>query len=198
MTLPKGYRPERVLWQDDITQGLFRQSVVEHREITTLRVIKNEVGIRLADIDEILVVNTEIEYDSVYHDRRKNRALGPEGRFNAKTRVIGDIQFFQNGNLVLVLNDVYDPEEVAGIVRSARAGAAEEQALRRVKEVLAGQAPVSGSRTPVSCPSCAGENPPGSNFCNKCGAALPPGCPKCGSSNLTGSSFCSMCGSPLS
>lgn len=45
------------------------------------------------------------------------------------------------------------------------------------------------------CPTCHTMNPPGSRFCNQCGAALV--CPSCGARNPAGSRFCNQCATSL-
>jgi hypothetical protein len=47
----------------------------------------------------------------------------------------------------------------------------------------------------VLCAACHANNPPGSRFCNQCGAAF--GCPSCGAQNPPGSRFCNKCGASL-
>jgi class 3 adenylate cyclase len=49
----------------------------------------------------------------------------------------------------------------------------------------------------VICPSCQHEPPKGSQFCNRCGAALELPCPSCNSSVPPGSRFCNSCGHVL-
>ncbi len=48
-----------------------------------------------------------------------------------------------------------------------------------------------------ACPSCSAENPPGSRFCNHCGARLSAQCPACGASNVPDAVFCNQCGTRL-
>jgi class 3 adenylate cyclase/tetratricopeptide (TPR) repeat protein len=48
----------------------------------------------------------------------------------------------------------------------------------------------------MRCPRCGQDNPPGSRFCNACGAALEVACPACGHRNSIGSRFCNECGAP--
>ena len=48
-----------------------------------------------------------------------------------------------------------------------------------------------------ACPSCGAENPPGSRFCNHCGARLSAQCPACGASNVPDAVFCNQCGTRL-
>jgi ribosomal protein L40E len=47
----------------------------------------------------------------------------------------------------------------------------------------------------VRCLSCHATNPPGSRFCNQCGAPLV--CPSCDARNPPGSRFCNQCGTSL-
>jgi len=49
----------------------------------------------------------------------------------------------------------------------------------------------------MACPQCRQENPPGSRFCNGCGAKLEYSCHACGHANPLGNRFCNGCGSPL-
>ena len=62
----------------------------------------------------------------------------------------------------------------------------------------------SAGEAPTNCPGCGAEQPPGSRFCNQCGAAIPepkpaeapasPVCMECGSELVPGSRFCNSCG----
>lgn len=47
------------------------------------------------------------------------------------------------------------------------------------------------------CPSCKAQLPPGSKFCNRCGAKLGQKCPNCGAEITADSAFCSECGEKL-
>lgn len=47
------------------------------------------------------------------------------------------------------------------------------------------------------CPSCNAQLPPGSKFCNRCGAKLGQKCPNCGAEITADSAFCSECGVKL-
>ena len=47
------------------------------------------------------------------------------------------------------------------------------------------------------CPSCKAQLPPGSKFCNHCGAKLGQKCPNCGAEITADSAFCSECGVKL-
>ena len=47
------------------------------------------------------------------------------------------------------------------------------------------------------CPSCKAQLPPGSKFCNRCGAKLGQKCPNCGAVVKPDSAFCSECGEKL-
>jgi class 3 adenylate cyclase len=49
----------------------------------------------------------------------------------------------------------------------------------------------------MRCPQCQQENPPGSRFCNLCGARLVLVCPSCQHPNGPGSRFCNACGQAL-
>src|SRR5687768_16041048 len=49
----------------------------------------------------------------------------------------------------------------------------------------------------MSCLGCGADNPPGSKFCNGCGAPLAAVCPACNQSNPPTSRFCNACGRPL-
>jgi class 3 adenylate cyclase len=49
----------------------------------------------------------------------------------------------------------------------------------------------------VSCSSCGFDNPPGLQFCGKCGAALARACPRCGFENPAEFQFCGKCGAAL-
>jgi len=54
--------------------------------------------------------------------------------------------------------------------------------------------------SPLTCPYCGRQTPPGSHFCKLCGMRLEPvpiHCASCGFDNKPGSSFCTRCGTPL-
>ena len=52
--------------------------------------------------------------------------------------------------------------------------------------------------TPIHCPACAHEAPPGARFCGQCGQVLPVACAACGAPLSGGQRFCSACGAPVS
>ena len=64
---------------------------------------------------------------------------------------------------------------------------------------LAGEKNAPGN--PIICPYCATPNPPGSEQCQACGAALPVDlprkCPKCGRAHTSDALFCQACGTRL-
>lgn len=47
------------------------------------------------------------------------------------------------------------------------------------------------------CPNCGTENPPGAQFCMRCGTPLARRCPNCGAENPRDAHFCLRCGAPL-
>ena len=49
----------------------------------------------------------------------------------------------------------------------------------------------------MTCPQCRQENPPGSRFCNGCGARIEYACRPSGHANPPGSRFCNGCAAPL-
>jgi len=50
----------------------------------------------------------------------------------------------------------------------------------------------------MRCPQCGFDNPPGTNFCGRCGTGLQRTCPACGALNPEGFAFCGTCGTRLS
>ncbi|HEY3248992.1 MAG TPA: adenylate/guanylate cyclase domain-containing protein [bacterium] len=49
----------------------------------------------------------------------------------------------------------------------------------------------------MRCPRCGFDNPPGTNFCGRCGSGLQRKCPSCGTVNPEGFAFCGTCGTQL-
>jgi class 3 adenylate cyclase/tetratricopeptide (TPR) repeat protein len=49
----------------------------------------------------------------------------------------------------------------------------------------------------MRCPQCGFDNPPGTNFCGRCGTGLQRTCPACGALNPDGFAFCGTCGTRL-
>jgi class 3 adenylate cyclase/tetratricopeptide (TPR) repeat protein len=49
----------------------------------------------------------------------------------------------------------------------------------------------------MRCPACSDDNPPGSSYCQSCGARLAVPCPRCGEENSPKARFCGSCGVSL-
>ncbi len=86
----------------------------------------------------------------------------------------------------------FSDEDYANLRNGYRA-----KAFALLKEITEGEAsPVDG---PLACAQCRHVNPPTSNFCEACGAAIPECglCPICEAAVEPGDHFCRSCGQPL-
>ena len=75
MTMPAGWKapiettalgPERIVWHNELTKGIFHKQVVDIQRITNYRVIHNNSVISLKDVDDILVMNQRRVSQSSY------------------------------------------------------------------------------------------------------------------------------------
>src|SRR6266540_2369070 len=109
------------------------------------------------------------------------------------TKIIGDITFYVNDKPSITITQITDPDTLATAVRRLK----DRHNITGidVKEQYANI--TSSTVRSMICSNCHHNNPPDSNFCNKCGVSLRPltvVCDKCGHSNSSGSIFCSTCG----
>ena len=78
--MPAGWKPsndqmasgrEEVLWRNEITQGIFKKKVVEVQTITNYRILRNDYGVMLKDIDDAVVLNqhrvSQSDYMGTYY-----------------------------------------------------------------------------------------------------------------------------------
>lgn len=90
--------------------------------------------------------------------------------------------------------------EVQRVVADLNSGVFKPTITQFDGRVIAPGAPNLLGEGSSKCPSCGGENQPGSSFCGFCGAPMmmPPSiCPSCGTPATPGSRFCVKCGNAL-
>lgn len=237
MTMPQGWKPseassksvslgsEQVIWKNNVMTGIIHRKVAETQIITNLRVLQNDRAVSLADLDDIVVMNSHRESQSQgqrYYVRGFGASYGT-GRSTGKT--IGDVVFMYRGQPVIVFKQIADPSGICRLAKTAKRSlvtamkAAEkadailqkekEKELQNYTKMQARQnrtvkqtrtlsvTPESNNSMQITCNKCGNSNPPDSNFCVKCGSALSSGCSKCGHNNPTGSAFCNNCGFAL-
>jgi hypothetical protein len=68
MTMPAGWKPpnermvlgkEETLWSNEKTKGIFKKTVMEVQILTNYRVIRNDYGIMLQEIEDVVVINQQ-------------------------------------------------------------------------------------------------------------------------------------------
>jgi hypothetical protein len=214
MTLPAGWKQpddgnvlggEEVLWRNERTKGIFKKTVIEVQIITNYRVIKNDFGIMLKDVDDITIMNqhrvSQSEHMGVYSGRYARFGMGNS---TSRSKNIGDVVFMIDGRPIIVFGQIVDPHGVARLAKSCR-----KEILQRTKEIekenykiqremekAAKQKTV--SRKGIICGQCNHNNPQRAKFCNSCGSKLEQlSCSKCGAINLPNSAFCNDCGNNL-
>jgi class 3 adenylate cyclase/predicted ATPase len=108
-------------------------------------------------------------------------------------RDVKTCQVFQkikiSGTMINIVPEIFVPTEVfrRSVIRHMRTAFCMVQYL----------ASITGGSYGMKCSHCGFENPPGFNFCGKCGTALGPQCANCGFKNPPGFLFCGKCGTGL-
>jgi ribosomal protein L40E len=214
MTMPAGWKQpdhvnvlggEEVLWRNEITKGIFKKTVIEVQVITNYRVIKNDFGIMLKDVNDITIMNqhrvSQSEHMGVYSGRYARFGMGNS---TSRSKTIGDVVFMIDGRPIIVFGQIADPHGVARLAKSSR-----KQILQRIKEIekenyksqremekTTKQKTV--SRKGIICGQCNHNNPQRAKFCNSCGSKLEQlYCYKCGAINPPNSAYCNECGNNL-
>jgi len=212
---------EQVIWKNDVMTGIINRKIVETQIITNYRVIQNQTSISLADLDDIIVMNSHRESQSQRTGYYVRGFITSHGTGRGKT--IGDVVFMHRGQPIVIFRQIADPTGVCRLAKTARKSfaAALKQAEKaearlkkendmRMQNAVRVQAKhnrpsrhastISTSPTdsiPATCSKCGHSNPAKSNFCVRCGSRLSPCCSKCGNDNPTGSAFCNKCGFAL-
>lgn len=187
---------EEIIWQHDITKGIFKKEVVESWILTNVRAIRGGSYVMLKDCDSIVIANR--------HSRSQGSGVSVRagyarvGNYNSQSKTIGDVQFIKGGVPVIMFHQVVDPGGLSAMAKAAR-----KNILTLIKEAekelkATEESKKSQKGAGITCPECKNKNPPGAKFCNGCGKSLSSSCPKCQAPNPLGSSFCGQCGLPLS
>lgn len=182
--------------EKEITDLERRKEQLERQIITTTRVLLNGKALSLAEVDDILVMNSH----SVSEGERESYGRGSSwgsshssessGRSYSERRTVGDVVFVRQGQPYIVFKQLPDPDGIVRLAMSARQSLLETMASKKNKK--------EEKITRITCPRCNTENLVDANFCNSCGQSLPSNvCRKCNTTNLPGSTFCSECGTPL-
>jgi Double zinc ribbon len=229
MAMPQGWTPdgrpmpnigpEQVIWKNEVMTGIIHRNVAETQVITNLRVMQNERSVSLADLDDIIVMNSHRESQSQGQRYYIRGARMSYGMGSSKGKTIGDVVFMYHGQPVIVFKQIVDPTGVSRLAKTARRSyitamkAAEKvdaklkkekekeiqnYAKVQLKQNKAATVSVSAeSGNTIQCNKCGNSNPANLNFCIQCGSALSSNCSKCGHVNPSGSAFCNNCGFTL-
>lgn len=196
---------EEVLWRNEKTKGIFKKSVLEVQIITNYRIIKNDFGVMLKDIDDITVMNQHRVSQSDYI----GASYGRYGRFGmgnttSRSKTIGDVVFMIDGRPVIVFGQIVDPTGVARLAKSFKKQiiqtikAIEKENYKIQKEIEKANKPKTVRRGGIACGQCNHNNPQKAKFCNSCGSKLEQlSCSNCGAINPPNSAFCNECGNNL-
>ncbi|MGA9845720.1 MAG: zinc ribbon domain-containing protein [Nitrososphaeraceae archaeon] len=240
MTMPAGWRPqtpstpssatspveqtlgpEQSIWHNEVMTGIIHRKVVETQTITNYRVLKNNLGVYLKDLDDIVVMNqqrvSQSQYMGTYSGRYSRVGFGNS---RSKSITVGDVIFMYQGAPYIIYRQINDPYGVTKLAKAARkrilqaikaAQKIETQTIKSSKQKMSAQIiqkqpchePQSNitrqekQAINISCLRCGSQNPRESKFCNKCGSKLLSVCPNCSSGNPQGSAFCNKCGHTL-
>jgi hypothetical protein len=180
--------PERIVWHNELTKGIFHKHVVDTQRITNYRVIHNNSEILLKDVDDIVVMNQHRVSQSSYMGTSTARyACFGYGTSRSTGISVGDVVFMYQGRPYIIFKQITDPNGVARLVKSTRkqlvsaVKAAEklqsqsQKQLSRIttttttKRNTAENVSIDYDNVVANCPRCSGSNPKGARYCNNCG-----------------------------
>ena len=132
MAMPQGWKPnqpsstnfnlgpEQVIWKNDVMTGIIHRKVAETQVITNLRVLQNDRAVSLADLDDIIVMNSHRESQS-QGQRYNVRGFGASyGTSRSTGKTIGDIVFMYRGQPVIVFKQIPDPSGICRLAKTAK------------------------------------------------------------------------------
>ncbi len=112
---------EDILWSDQVTTGFFRTKVKDNRYISNLKVSTYHGIVSLADIDDIVVMNSKRMSQSQYSGYSVGRYTRfGTGNVKSNSRTVGDVVFMSGGRPVVTIDQVQDPQGVARLAKAAR------------------------------------------------------------------------------
>lgn len=180
---------ENVIWSDKREEGIFNRHVVETQLITTRKVQQNNTSYDLADIDEIIVINSHREARG---QGMRIRGYGgvSYGTGSSRGITVGDIAFICQGQPVITFHQIPDPVGIVRLAKAAKKNAVKNPRFQpEVEYSEDSESKFVGGRLDDSqnpyderpafdisqdnkvC-KCGNVNPANSSFCNKCGFAL--------------------------
>ncbi|HET7284845.1 MAG TPA: zinc ribbon domain-containing protein [Nitrososphaeraceae archaeon] len=119
MTMLQG--PEQTIWHNEITKGIFHKKVVEVQLITNYRVLRDNFGISLQDLDDIVVMNqrriSSSQYTGTYMGRYTRVGFGNS---TSRSITVGDVVFMYHGSPYIRFSQISDPNGVARLAKAAR------------------------------------------------------------------------------
>lgn len=121
MSAPELGEGEEVLWQRQLTKGVFKKQVVAVERITNYRINQNEKVIGFGMVEDIVVMNR--------HSVSSGSSAGViTGRYGARTMVgsgsskshqVGDLVFMYQGKPFITFQQVTDPNGISDLLKSA-------------------------------------------------------------------------------
>lgn len=202
---------EETIWRNEITQGIFKKTVVGIQTLTNYRVSSDGYETMLQDIDDVVVMNqhrvSQSDHMGTYYGRYARFGVGSS---KSRSKTIGDIIFMRQGRQDIVFGQVVDPHGVARLAKAARkailqalkAEERKEKQLPKERAVVVVKKPLKQNvlkeQSLNFCLECSRENPHGSKFCSYCGSKFQHACIQCGKTNPENSAFCNQCGFALS
>lgn len=113
--------PERVLWHNEVTEGLFKKRIVEIQKITNYRVYQNSDYITLSELDDILIVNHYRVSQSDYSSFSSGTGFSTEfGTSKSRSKTVGDLVFIYRGTPRIIFKQIPDPQGTARLAKAAR------------------------------------------------------------------------------
>lgn len=220
MTMPTGWKPsssssplpssiyqalgsEQSIWHNEIMTGIIHRKVAETQTITNYRVLRNDFGVFLKDLDDIVVMNqqriSQSQYSGISSGRYNRVGFGNS---NSKSKTVGDVVFIYQGRPCIIFSQISDPYGVARLAKASRkrilqaikaAEKVESQSLEASEKIRTQQIKHQRfSQLPKTVSLQSQEHPEGVKIDGK-----RINCSRCNNSNPDGSKFCSKCGFKL-
>lgn len=173
---------EQILWERQLTKGVFKKEVVAVERISNFRVSVNTSTVGLGVLEDVLVMNAHSVSQGSYVSTGRGVRVGMG---SSKSRTVGDVVFMYKGKQHFIFHGIADPHGLVRLVKSSmktmKAAVKEEMKKAGVSSIEELQAKQSGANAiPQGEPDATG-----------------PACPKCGTATMSGAKFCASCGLPL-
>ena len=100
---------EETIWRNEITQGIFKKTVVEVQTLTNYRVLRDDYETMLQDIDDVIVINqhrvSQSDHMGTYYGRYARFGMGSS---KSRSKIVGDVVFMRQERQDIVFSKVVD------------------------------------------------------------------------------------------